>query len=306
MSINTSHAANGVLLYAGEFIILYCNGVTLEFTSTEPLLRGAKKGRIYLTTHRMVFRTNEDNKNQLMSFSFPFYTISNLGLEQPVFGANYIKGSVKPEPSGGFTGNADFKMTFKNGGAIEFGQALMAAGKSASRYQANMPPPPYTPPTNIPYAAAQAYMAPPGPAPYGFNVPYHVFPEQPPANQVYMVEQPPPYPGVMGISQQQQAAYMGANGQAYVQAPAYGSPGYSAPGYPTVAPPASYPQQYPPQGYPTQAGFTAPPAYNQAAYGQPPQQTAAPASFGAQPAHNPNMGPPPEYQAGPLPSKKHD
>ena len=47
-------------------------------------------------------------------------------LEQPVFGANFIKGEVKGQPNGGFdTNTVHFKLTFKHGGAIEFGQAML-------------------------------------------------------------------------------------------------------------------------------------------------------------------------------------
>jgi hypothetical protein len=274
MSLNTCHAGSGVVLYAGEYILLYCNNVTLTFECSEPNMKGDKKGRIYLTTHRMIFRSNTDSKG-LQSFSFPFYTLHNLGLEQPVFGANYIRGTVKAEHNGGWTGNANFKLTFKNGGAIEYGQALMAAGQLASRYMGNQPPPPYSAPT-VNYVNAQNYMAPPGAAPYGFHVPTNVFPEQPPANQVYMYEMPPPYPGVMGVG------YVGANGAAYVAPPAYGQPGqyppqqqYQPPQAPTQHPPqmgTSAPQGYPgsgnppgtypaggpaPGGYPAYGGYTA-------------------------------------------------
>ncbi|XP_022650902.1 WW domain-binding protein 2-like isoform X3 [Varroa jacobsoni] len=164
-------------------------------------MKGTRKGRIYLTTHRMIFRSNDDSKG-LVSFSFPFYTIHDLGLEQPVFGANYIKGKVKAEPGGNWTGAANFKLTFKDGGAIEYGQALIAAVQATSRYIGEIPPYPLRPPTQYPYVNAMpgAYMAPQGPAPYGFYIPTNVFPEHPPANQVYTVEQPPPYPGVMGTA----------------------------------------------------------------------------------------------------------
>ena len=50
-------------------------------------------------------------------------------LEQPLFGANYIKGKVRAQPGGGFTGEARFKLTFKHGGCIEFGQAMLQAAK---------------------------------------------------------------------------------------------------------------------------------------------------------------------------------
>ncbi|OQR79208.1 WW domain-binding protein 2-like [Tropilaelaps mercedesae] len=253
MSLNTSHAANGVVLYAGEFILLYCDGVTLTFDCDDPNMKGSNKGRIYLTTHRMIFRSNHDSKG-LLSFSFPFHTISELGLEQPIFGANYIKGKVKAEVSGGWYGAASFKLTFKDGGAIEYGQALMAAAQAASRYMGQAPPPPYSPPTQFPYANATpgAYTPPPGPAPYGFFLPTNVFPEQPPANQVYMVEQPPPYPGVMGGARSMPGAaqtdpppaYVTPNGTAYAYT-------FRSSGTPLTPAANSYGYQGPPPAYAT-------------------------------------------------------
>ena len=63
--------------------------------------------------------------------------LSQVELEQPVFGANYIKGTVIAQPNGGWTGQAKFKLTFKHGGAIEFGQAMLkvaSMGKIKSIY----------------------------------------------------------------------------------------------------------------------------------------------------------------------------
>lgn len=48
-------------------------------------------------------------------------------LEQPVFGANYIKGKVRAQPNGNWMGEAKFKLLFKHGGAIDFGQAMLKA-----------------------------------------------------------------------------------------------------------------------------------------------------------------------------------
>lgn len=48
-------------------------------------------------------------------------------IEQPVFGANYIKGKVRAQPNGNWVGEAKFKLTFKRGGAIEFGEAMLKA-----------------------------------------------------------------------------------------------------------------------------------------------------------------------------------
>jgi len=42
-------------------------------------------------------------KDALQSFSMPFFVMHGLELEQPVFGANYIKGKVHAEAGGEFT-----------------------------------------------------------------------------------------------------------------------------------------------------------------------------------------------------------
>lgn len=91
-----------------------------------------------------------------------FLSMKNVELEQPIFGANYLKGIVVAEPGGKWTGNddisrnglarmttvighgngirkfflvfyvasrssdqAEFKMRFNKGGCIEFGQAML-------------------------------------------------------------------------------------------------------------------------------------------------------------------------------------
>ncbi|KAM7296022.1 WW domain-binding protein 2 [Ixodes scapularis] len=182
MSLNTAHAPGGVLIFNGEIILLYVDGVDLTFEGQDARgFAGTKKGRLYLTTHRMVF-TNKNTKDALLSFSFPFFTVSNLELEQPIFGANFIKGKVKAEVNGNWTGQCTFKLKFMKGGAIEFGQAMIEAGKCASRFMTTDPPP-YCAPTG-PYTSPPppAYM-PPHNAQYGFNVPYNVFPDAPPVRR---------------------------------------------------------------------------------------------------------------------------
>jgi hypothetical protein len=96
---------------------------------------GHKKGRIYLTSHRVVF-VNKNANDLLQSFSMSFMNLRNLEIEQPVFGANYIKGEVKSEVGGGWDGTAKFKLWFNNGGAIEFGQCLLNAGRLANQARA--------------------------------------------------------------------------------------------------------------------------------------------------------------------------
>lgn len=77
----------------------------------------------------------------MKSFCAPFFALTNISLEQPVFGANYIKSSVKDEAdhSQSFT----FKLKFYKGGAIEFARAMDQAAATVSRM--NPHPPAYTP-----------------------------------------------------------------------------------------------------------------------------------------------------------------
>ncbi|MEE6518402.1 hypothetical protein FKM82_029414, partial [Ascaphus truei] len=58
-------------------------------------------------------------------------TYENCEIKQPVFCANYIKGTVKAEPGGGWEGAATFKLNFPAGGAIEFGQHMLQVASQA-------------------------------------------------------------------------------------------------------------------------------------------------------------------------------
>lgn len=41
------------------------------------IFRGSKYGKIYLTTHRMIFN-NKDTKDKMISFSFPFVCLADV------------------------------------------------------------------------------------------------------------------------------------------------------------------------------------------------------------------------------------
>ncbi len=63
----------------------------------------------------------------MQSFCIPFHCLRDVKLEQPIFGANYLKGDVLAQPGGNWEGDTTFKLTFNQGGCIEFGQALLRA-----------------------------------------------------------------------------------------------------------------------------------------------------------------------------------
>lgn len=50
----------------------------MEWSGQEnPAFKGTKHGRIYLTTHRMIFNS-KDGRDSMQSFSFPFITLSDV------------------------------------------------------------------------------------------------------------------------------------------------------------------------------------------------------------------------------------
>ncbi|XP_032664656.1 WW domain-binding protein 2 isoform X2 [Odontomachus brunneus] len=226
MSLNTAHTNGGVLLHSGECIILFCDNVNMEFHGQEQAeFMGKKQGRLYLTTHRMIFNA-KDQKEKMQSFSFPFVTLSEVDVEQPIFGANFLGGKCRAQPNGNWIGECKFKLKFKSGGAIEFATALQRAAIMAQRNgPMNDAPPPYTPPTSDWYPAQPAAYQPPPTGYYGWMPPTNVFPDVPPGNTVFMTDSPPPYPGIhpyaCGPSQQ------GPGGAAGQGAPGWANPNYN-------------------------------------------------------------------------------
>jgi len=144
----------------------------------------------------MIFN-NQDHKNLLLSFSFPFSAVNDVELEQPMFGANYLKGKVRAQPNGGWVGEAKFKLHFKHGGAIEYGQALLQAAAIVKRHSPfPQDPPPYQAPSGPWHQAPPPAYAAPNGGYFGWAPPTSYFPQTPPVDSVYMTDMPPPYPGL--------------------------------------------------------------------------------------------------------------
>ncbi|XP_077979846.1 WW domain-binding protein 2-like [Glandiceps talaboti] len=194
MALNQSTQGNGVVLYQGESILMHQEDVELDF-DMRPMpdhFKGTKKGKLYLTTQRLIF--HNQNRDLLVSFALPFYYMKEVEIKQPVFGANHIKGRIKAQPGGGWEGSAYFKLTFKTGGAIDMGERLL---KVASR-NGNVPPGPRTPVNQV-YPPPGAYAPPPpmmngapGPAAYGFDYGYAAGAAYPPPPQGQPMDAPPP------------------------------------------------------------------------------------------------------------------
>lgn len=77
--------------------------MTLSFDDTKgqngDIFRGKHKGKVFVTTHRMIF-LNDDPRDHLVSFAVAFMYMKDLHVEQPLFGANYISGVAAAHPNG--------------------------------------------------------------------------------------------------------------------------------------------------------------------------------------------------------------
>lgn len=143
MSINQAHHQNGLLLYQGEQIVNHSKNVILSFDDTSrqcgEIFRGKHKGKVFVTTHRMIF-LSEDQRDNLLSFAVAFMYMKNLHVEQPLFGANYISGIAAAHPNGGFQGEVKFQLTYSSGGAIEASTALREVNAIFHRQAEDAPP----------------------------------------------------------------------------------------------------------------------------------------------------------------------
>ncbi|KAM9371269.1 WW domain-binding protein 2 isoform 2-T2 [Phaethornis superciliosus] len=206
MALNRNHSeGGGVIVNNSENVLMTYDHIEITFSDTEPMqdaFKGTKKGSVFLTPYRVIFVSK--GKDAMQSFVMPFYLLKDCEIKQPVFGANYIKGTVKAEAGGGWEGSATFKMSFLAGGAIEFGQRMLQVasqefypgppGAGGDMGYMQLPPPPYPGPMEPPAsgpdlpatpaaeakaaeAAASAYYSPVNP------------------HNVYMpTDQPPPPP----------------------------------------------------------------------------------------------------------------
>ncbi|KAL6457421.1 hypothetical protein MHYP_G00343840 [Metynnis hypsauchen] len=209
MALNRNHSQQGgVLIDNSESVLRDCKNVELSFsdaTHKSDVFKGTKKGSVYLTPYRMVF-VSSNLKDKFCSFMFPYYLMKNCSIEQPVFAANYIQGTIKAEPGGGWEGQANFKLSFPSGGAIELGQHLFKLASNASRAPSQAGVGAYGP---AGFMNGYASPAMPQPQPYPYTPQPYSYAPQPaynpyacpatapgmnPTAPPYMAP-PPPYPG---------------------------------------------------------------------------------------------------------------
>ncbi|KHJ79073.1 GRAM domain protein [Oesophagostomum dentatum] len=134
MSVNTANTpdGHGVLIYNGEVILVFARGVVMTIEENDNQnLQGKYDGALYLTSHRVIFMPEE---NQMFrSFEMPFSSMQDVHLEQPIFGANYLRGIAVAIPGSQLYGEVPWRLTFNKGGCIDFGKTLLEAVDRASR-----------------------------------------------------------------------------------------------------------------------------------------------------------------------------
>ncbi|CAG9853540.1 unnamed protein product [Phyllotreta striolata] len=131
MSLNKVYLSNRkILLQDNEDILLFASDVSLQWSGQfHGPFHGTKNGFLYLTNERLIF-INKAQKDLMLTFSFPYESLEEVELSQPGLGPNYLKGRVVAEPEGNWTGAANFKLIFKNGGALEFAKCMLQCSKT--------------------------------------------------------------------------------------------------------------------------------------------------------------------------------
>lgn len=66
-------------------IILFTDAVTIDFHGQDGrAFHGSKVGKLFLTTHRLIF-INKSDKDELLSFSMPFVTLKDVSISTRSF-----------------------------------------------------------------------------------------------------------------------------------------------------------------------------------------------------------------------------
>ncbi|CAH6791255.1 Wbp2nl [Phodopus roborovskii] len=272
MAVNQSHTVDrrGTTIPRGESLLKKCSDVDLSFPQSPPgsnFFSGTKRGALFLTSYRVIFVTSPSSSDPMLSFMMPFHLMNNCTVEQPVFGANYIKGTIQAAADGGWEGSATFKIVFRKGGAIDFAQLMAKAASAAAQGVPLRVSSFWMSPLGIfvitgersmcaPQACQVAYGIPP--AGHGAPPPRYVLP---PGYGARIYGPPPPY---------------AATPVGYGVLP----PGYEAPNMEYGAPPPSYGAPPPSYGAPPPSYGVPPPSYGTTAVG--------------------SGSPPPGYEAPPM------
>nr|XP_008273372.1 postacrosomal sheath WW domain-binding protein isoform X3 [Oryctolagus cuniculus] len=262
MAVNQSHTEDrrGPVIPYGESLLEQCPGVHLSFPQQpqgSSLFSGTKSGTLFLTSYRVIFLTSHSVSDPMLSFMMPFDLMKSCTIEQPVFGANYIKGTIHAAPDaarGAPLGTVSYRIgpsgiyVIAREGNMCTPQApcqVIVYGAPSSAYGA--PPPVYAAPPLGYGPPPTGYGAPPpgyGAPPIGYGAPPPIY-GAPPIGYgapppIYGA--PPPGYGAPPPSYEVQPVGLGAPSSRYQAAPAgneaqpSGGEASPGPGVPGVVP----------------------------------------------------------------------
>jgi len=102
----------------GEYFAVLRKNMEIE-VKVEGWSKLTAKGKLYVTTARLVFVNDKHNGDTFKSFDIPLLNIYDEKFEQPIFGANYLAIKVKPLFNL-IPGDAKVKIWFMSGGCQKF------------------------------------------------------------------------------------------------------------------------------------------------------------------------------------------
>ncbi|XP_028727119.1 postacrosomal sheath WW domain-binding protein [Peromyscus leucopus] len=281
MAVNQNHSADRreALIPHGESVLKKSPDVDFSFPQSPPgsnFFSGTKRGVLFLTSYRVIFVTSRSLNDPMLSFMMPFHLMSNCTVEQPILGANYIKGTIQAAPDGGWEGSATFKMIFRKGGAIDFAQLMAKAAYAAAQGFPLIVPSFWMHPLGIFVIAGQRSMCGPQTCQVAYGVPPTGYGAPPPSYNVV----PPGY-GARGYGAP--PPVYGATPMGYGVLP----PGYEAPTMDSGVPPPRYGVPPPRYEVPPPRYEVPPPRYETTTVGSgspPPSYETPPMSYETSPS----------------------
>lgn len=123
MALNSGLTPDGIpLRVEGETFLMERDFCEAEINI--PTLQQIKaKGKIFITTARMVFVNARHQVESFKAYDVPHACIINEKFTQPVFGSNYYTGEVRPL-NGLLPGSSNFKLWFSKGNYNKFLKVL--------------------------------------------------------------------------------------------------------------------------------------------------------------------------------------
>lgn len=132
MALNPPLIGDVPMGIAGEMFCCKRGGMQLDLEAPG-MAKLSLKGQIYLTTVRISF-VPDARTSAVQAVDLPLQGISEEDFKQPIFGSNYLTGTVAPVPGRGLGGPSKFRLYFTHGGCntfLKFFFAIMEKYKMA-------------------------------------------------------------------------------------------------------------------------------------------------------------------------------